>query len=151
MSLHLSLPPATKPLDNRRLLYFVALAWERGAAVVGLGPDRDGRVREIWVDGVDGAPKEGSDFLIEARAGCMMASWLLQGGMSAAELHAKLVGGASKTDTGVIVPSFAARALAEAMDLEQELGEEIRENYAHEAATRDTRRSLIARKTEVAT
>lgn len=146
--IHPSIPPETKPLDHRRLVYFAALQWHRGVAVVGLGPDRQGAVREIWVDGDDGNPKEGSDFLTEARAACMMASWLLQRGMSAAELHAKLIGGSASADTGIILPSFVARALAEAMELEKNLGEEVRENYAHEVATRAERRAVIAAEAE---
>jgi hypothetical protein len=150
MSLHLSLPPETKPLDNRRLHYLRAVEWERGKALIGLGPDREGCVREIWIEPPDyreGGAKYGSDFLNEASAGCMMASWLLQDGMSAAELRAKLMGGSrEERDTGVIIPAFVARALAEAVKLETECGDEIRATYAHEAEMRAARRALLAAK-----
>jgi hypothetical protein len=143
MVLHLSLPAPAKVLDDRRLHYLRRIEWDRGSALIGLGPDRDGRVREIWIDEM----KQGSDFLTEAAAGCMMASWLLQSGKSADELLAKLLGGPEhERATGVIVPSVTARALAEAVRLEAEHGDEIRENYAHEEVTRADRRTLLGRK-----
>lgn len=126
-------------LPDRRLHYPGVVSWETGSLVVGFGPDRDGAVREIFP--CDG--KEGSDRQTDTTASFMMASWLLQSGMRAAELLAKLLGAAG--ETGIATPPLIARALEMAVDIEKRFGDEIRANYAHEERTRALRRSMAAR------
>jgi hypothetical protein len=127
-------------MPDRRLHFTRTVDWDTGSMLVGFGADADGKVREIFP--CDG--REGSDRRIDTIASFMMASWLMQSGMSAGEMLTKLVGGVAG-ETGSLHPPLVARALSEALCIEAEDGDEIRANYAHEAMTRAERRSIMAR------
>lgn len=73
-------------LPNRRLAVTEAVAWRGGTWLLGVGFDPAGRVREAFLDG----PKTGTDYEALMDDACVMISLLLQLGLPAPEIAARL-------------------------------------------------------------
>lgn len=111
-------------LDNTRLHIVRVVQWKGRDWILGLGPDRDGRVREIFVDGV----KTGADIEAWADKSCMMVSKLLQLGETAETLRGWL-GGVSRARGPMDEPDLVDVILAEAITAEGQDGEAWREAW----------------------
>lgn len=103
-------------LPARRPSIVATVEWQGATWLLGAGFDREGRAREVFLDG----PKVGSDQEALLDDACVAVSLLLQHGLGAAELAAHL--GREGSEPGAPMASPLGRIAAELAELEAEAG-----------------------------
>lgn len=111
-------------LPNRRLNVTESVAWIGADWLIGIGFDRAGAAREVFLNG----PKIGSEAEALLDDACVLLSLLLQGGSSAADLARHL--GRESVDPGAAAASPIGLAAEKILALEQAAGVGIRAAYA---------------------
>lgn len=117
-------------LPNRRLTVTEDILWGDHTWLVGIGFDRGGRAREVFVQGV----KTGADFEGLLDDACILMSLLLQSGASAQALSHHLcregapgrAGADLETPAASIIGALSARI----HNIEDDVGDGLREAYA---------------------
>lgn len=125
-------------LPNRRLTLHSAVVWKGAPWLISAGFDREGVVREVFVDpesAASGAAKVGSDLRSVLEDGCILISRSLQRGERVADLAKALSregaeGGANASPLGLI----AARLV----EIEASDAQAVQEAY--EAADKNVKR-----------
>lgn len=116
---------APKKLATRRLRFTDVLPWEGTQWLLTIGFCREGRVRELFLDGV----KTGSSMDHWAHDSCILVSHLLQAGFTVAELLAKLP--APPAPESKTAPSLIAAMLAKALEVKHRDAAVARMAYEH--------------------
>ena len=111
-------------LPDRRLTITHTVEWQDRTLMVGVGFDRDGVAREIFLNG----HKVGSQFEALMQDTCVLVSLLLQHGPSAAELARQIDRPAA--DPNAPAASLVGWILIKLAEIEAAEGQAAREAYA---------------------
>lgn len=111
-------------LPDRRLTITNTVEWQGRTLMVGVGFDHDGVAREVFLNG----HKVGSQFETLMQDTCVVVSWLLQHGPSAAELATQI--DRPPADPGAPAASLTGWILITVAKIEAEEGQAAREAYA---------------------
>lgn len=113
-------------LPNRRPLWTDTLQWAGATWLLGVGFDpQDGIAREIWLNPADTEAAIDSEIIILIHHACIASSWLLQSGTTAKDCARRLTSNS---------PSLLSLAMGRAAEMQDELGERIREFHRQREA-----------------